>query len=372
MAGNKLLALIKDVTLGEGKNVKEILNGDVQLNELLLLAEKHQMQHILGQAMMSLGDARLQDKFFTSFAVTKQQMQAAENISRALSEANIEHILLKGAVMRTLYPEEWMRNSCDVDILVREEEHARACDVLSDMGFEKQPVLTAHDMAFELAEAHIELHYRLIEDYRMKEVSDVLSGVWDDARPSGEDKFRLELSHEMFYFYHIAHAAKHFGDGGCGIRPVLDLYILRQKWSFDEERLREMLKQGGVDKFEKRLSEIAEHWFGDGAGDGLEFMEEYILSGGVYGNSDNRIAVMRERRGKLGYIISRLFPPRKYLSSGYPILEKHKCALPFVWIIRLVKAPFKKNTNYIAEITDTGNERDIHKMISDLGLSEFC
>ena len=372
MAAKKLLALIKDVTLGRGEHVSEILDGDGTLASLLHLSEKHQMQHILGYALMSQGDMRLADKFYTSFAVTKQQIKATENISQALSDARIEHILLKGAVMRGLYPEAWMRNSCDVDILVREEEHARACEVVSGLGYKQEPVVTAHDVAFELAEAHIELHYRLIEDYRMRAVSDILRGLWDDARKSDDSEYRLEMSPEMFCFYHIAHMAKHFGDGGCGIRSVLDLYIIKSKVTFDEDKLSRLLKQGGLDKFDAKIREVAEHWFGDASGYGLEFIEEYILSGGVYGNGENRLAVERERKGKIGYVISRLFPPARSLASGYPILKKHKYMLPLVWIIRLAKAPFKKDRHYIDEIKDTGSEGDIHNMISDLGLSDFC
>ncbi len=372
MAENKLIALIKDVTLGEGKNVGNILNSEDSLGELAVLAERHQMQHILGYAMMSVGDMRLSDKFYTSFAVTRQQTDAVQNISRALSDAEIPHILLKGAVMRDLYAERWMRNSCDVDVIVKNEDHVRARDVISSLGFEMQPVVTAHDVAFELAEAHIELHYRLIEDYRMKAASNVLDGIWDDARESADDKFRLEMSPEMFYFYHVAHTAKHFGDGGCGIRPVLDLFILKSKWQFDRARLDALLSEGGLLKFEKHLSDLADYWFGEGEGDGLEFIAKFILSGGVYGNGDNKLAVMKERRGKLGYIFFRLFPPARCLVSGYPILRKHKYLLPAVWVIRLCKAPFKKNSHYLSEIADTGKEAEVHKMISDLGLSDFC
>lgn len=29
------------------------------------------------------------------------------------------------------------------------------------------------------------------------------------------------MKEEMFYFYHIAHLAKHFEVGGCGIRQII-------------------------------------------------------------------------------------------------------------------------------------------------------
>lgn len=51
-----------------------------------------------------------------------QRDNAIQCISNALESQQIEYILLKGAVIRDLYPQKWMRTSCDIDVLVHEDE----------------------------------------------------------------------------------------------------------------------------------------------------------------------------------------------------------------------------------------------------------
>ncbi|MFX7845188.1 nucleotidyltransferase family protein, partial [Acinetobacter baumannii] len=73
---------------------------------------------------------------------------------------------------------------------------------------------------------HIELHFNLIEDHRIKGASAILNRVWDAAVPCGGWTYQYEMPDELFYFYHIAHMAKHVENGGCGIRPFLDIWVL--------------------------------------------------------------------------------------------------------------------------------------------------
>ena len=51
--------------------------------------------------------------------------------------------------------------------------------------------------------------------------------------------FNFILAHsvlEYFIFYIVTHAAKHFiQDGGIGIRPILDFYVIRNHIDFDED-----------------------------------------------------------------------------------------------------------------------------------------
>ena len=53
-----------------------------------------------------------------------------ERICMALEKAQIPFIPLKGSIIRKYYPESWMRTSCDVDVLVHEEDAEKAVDVL--------------------------------------------------------------------------------------------------------------------------------------------------------------------------------------------------------------------------------------------------
>ena len=59
------------------------------------------------------------------------------------------------------------------------------------------------------------------------------------------------------------------------------------------------------------------------------------MRGGVYGSTDNRVAIQQKKRGgRLGYVFSRMFIPYEKLKRYYPILEKHKWLTPFMQIRR--------------------------------------
>ena len=61
---------------------------------------------------------------------------AAETMQAILEEACIDHIPMKGAVIRALYPQMWMRTSCDVDILIHEEDLDRATKAFVAHGYQ--------------------------------------------------------------------------------------------------------------------------------------------------------------------------------------------------------------------------------------------
>ena len=65
---------------------------------------------------------------------------------------------------------------------------------------------------------------------RMEAINAILDMVWVCSSPFKESPYCFQMSNDMFVFYHIAHMAKHFIAGGCGIRSFIDLYLLKKKW----------------------------------------------------------------------------------------------------------------------------------------------
>ena len=58
---------------------------------------------------------------------------------------------------------------------------------------------------------------------------------------------------KMFYFYHVAHMAKHFEIGGCGVRPFLDSYLLLYYAQYRTESCCQLLRKGGLLTFAKAV-----------------------------------------------------------------------------------------------------------------------
>lgn len=259
-----------------------------------------------------------------------------EQLRQVFNAANIEFVLLKGAVMRTLYPEPWLRTSSDIDVLVKSHCHEEAVKILEGQLGYTLICRTSHDVSFFAPSGvHIELHFTLIEKLRVPESLEMLNRVWEYTVPSTEVSFERLLTDSMYYYYHIAHMAKHFVNGGCGIRSFIDLWLLNRSCSEVSEKRWELLTEGKLSDFAKGAGELAAVWFdGEEHTPLTEKMERYIFEGGVYGTIDNMVKIQTARVGRFKYLISRVFLPTQTLRNRYPKMGKYKILIPIMHIRR--------------------------------------
>ena len=331
----------------------------------------HDMAHLFGYAFLKYGILKKEDEYGALFE--KKQLAAIYRYTTsemvygrlcgALEEAKIPFLPLKGIVLRAEYPEPWMRTSSDIDLLVHESDLERAGECFEQkLGFQKN-TLSAHDLSFHSPEGvHVELHYELIEEKRANDSSEVLAHVWDHASPSKEGSARYVLDDAMFFFYHIAHMAKHMENGGCGIRPFLDVVFLDKRKDADEKEREKLLKESDLLTFALACRRLSAVWF-EGAmhDDTTSALEDFILRGGVYGSTDNRVMATQTKKslGRIGFILSRIFMPYSMLKYKYPILFKYPILYPFCQIVRWVKFPFSKRIRKTKkELSYTGASSD--------------
>lgn len=346
-----MMNLIACEVCGKEFDARAFSLSDEELAWLYKLSKTHDLAHLVGDALIKNGlihNAEIKAKFEKQLmlAVYRREQLDYEltRLCEALEKAQIMFMPLKGSVIREYYPEPWMRTSCDIDVLVREGDLERAVSYLSDnLGYRRESQ-DSHDVSmFTEGGVHVEVHYDLVEDGRVNSVVSVLKNVWDTAVKSDNGSYHYEMPDEMFYFYHIAHMAKHFvGTGGCGIRPFLDIWILNHRISFDREKRGALLSEGGLDVFAKQAELLSEIWFGNAEHTEItRQMEEYILRGGVYGTSENRIAVQQQKRGgKVKYALSKIFIPYDVIKFHYPVLQKHKWLTPVMEVRRWGKLIF--------------------------------
>lgn len=330
-------------------DVKAVLTEDM-LQSVGILAKQHDLAHLLQQAVSKLGlpESPMLNQFkkaeqnavFRYLRMEHDYQQLCE----VLENAQIAFIPLKGSVLRNDYPEPWMRTSCDVDILVKECDLDRAVEVLTGQEGYRFEEKSAHDVSlYAISGIHLELHYALTQDALASDSRIVLQGFWDMAEVRENKRFHHVVTDEMFYFYHIAHMAKHFENGGCGIRPFLDLWILENRLAYDGQKREALLKKGGLHTFGAVASNLSKHWFtGTQADELTERMAAFVLSGGVYGTVENSVATQQGRKGgKLRYALQRIYIPYDTIKYYYPILQKHKWLTPFYQVVRWCKLVFK-------------------------------
>lgn len=319
------------------------------LDAVCILADKHDLAHLVGQGASKLSlpeSAALQkckEKAMQALYRYVQLNYEYESICKTLEEAKIPFIPLKGSVLRAFYPQEWMRTSCDIDILVQEESLEAAAQTLAQTLSYRLGEKCGHDMSlYSASGVHLELHFTVIEDERLPQTQKVLCRFWDSSFPVKEGAFCRAVPDEMFYFYHIAHMAKHMKNGGCGIRPFLDIWVLNNRVACDANARNKLLEEGGMLTFAGAAETLADVWFS-----GCEETPEsvcfgrFILDGGVYGSLENRVTLRQTKRGSKGkYLLSRIFVSHSILKQYFPVLERHKWLMPLYQVVRWFKLLF--------------------------------
>ena len=345
-----MFVLLRSAVYGDLLSSEEIsLYSPDILPKITLLAQKHDVIHLIVFALkknglFDEGNKNLESKILLAVYRLEKLNYELTKLCAALEQAEIPFIPLKGSVLRQYYPEPWMRTSCDIDVLVHGEDLQRTVSYLSDnLGYRRESQ-NSHDISmFTQGGVHIEVHYDLVEDNRANSAAAVLKQIWNVAVKHDGCNYQYEMPDEMFYFYHIAHMAKHFVyTGGCGIRPFLDIWVLNHRINFDRKKRDKFLADGGLSVFAKQAELLSEVWFGKAEHTKITMeMEEYILRGDVYGTTTNRVAVQQQiQGGKLKYALSKIFIPYDVIKFHYPILQKHKWLTPIMEVRRWGKLIF--------------------------------
>ncbi len=355
-----------------------------QLEKLFALAKAHDVAHLIAYALNKrnfLTQDEISKKFQNQLMLSVYRYEGInyelKSFCEILESKKIAFVPLKGAIIKKYYPEEWMRTSCDIDILISEQELKKATDVLLNdynYTYEKE---SSHDISiYSPNKVHIELHYTLIEDSKLDASAKVLQNIWDNVNVCEGCSYCYEMSDEMFYFYHIAHMAKHFEEGGCGVKPFLDLWFLDNLQQVDINKRNELLEKGKLLKFANVCRKLSRIWFENEEYDSVSKQtEQFILNGGVYGSHDNRIAVQQHKKGgRFKYAMFKIFPPYRILKFHYPVLQKHRFLMPFMQVRRWCKLIFcghlKRSTRELKSSNKISTEQAIQmqKFLNDVGL----
>ncbi len=368
-----------------GKEPKEeiikSLNSAV-IGELIKIAKAHDLTHLLADALEKAGklpddDAGKILKKARKVAIFRNECIKKDiyNVCNILNGAKVHFIRLKGARIRSYYPGDWMRTSCDIDVLVKEEELEKAMEILQKENWKVKGSKTFHDISlYSENGTHLELHFRIKgSDYLKEDVSDK---IWDYSVLKEEGAYEYIQTAEYFMFHLISHIATHFITSGCGIKYFLDIYILKDKLEFDKEKLICLLKESGLEKFYKKILDLADVWFNGREHDELtKNMELFILTGGTYGTESHRMKNSQVKsRGKLRYIKRRIFPPYTSLIKRYPALKGKKYLTPVFQAKRLANMLFsgktQKSVMELKKVKNTSGEdlSEREKMLKGIGL----
>ena len=345
-----LFSLIRFEITGEmpSEEIKSSIDS-VMLLDLYKLSKAHDLAHLVEDALSKIGvtldgDSLKDYKKQKMLAIYRSEILEAhqQSIKAAFEKAKIPFVPLKGAVVKEYYPQRWMRTSCDIDVLVREDDLEKAIDTLKDGFWSVEGKKNYHDISlYSKSGVHLELHFSIKE--KIKTIDGILEKVWDYTSLKQGSEFEFVLTNEFLLFHLLAHLSYHFVTGGCGVRTLLDLWILMNKLEYDKSVLRQLCAQAKIDVFYDNILSLIDVWFNKKQHSIVtQKMEDFILSGGIYGTDQNRIKVSQAKGvGKVSRVLKRIFMPYDSLKIKYPVLERHKFLTPLFQVVRWVDLAFK-------------------------------
>lgn len=354
------------------------------LPELYALAKIHDVTHIIVSLLVKSGvikrESEAYDRFAEEESVAFFRYKRLEGALRAicdvLEEAKIKHIALKGSVIRAHYPSPWMRTSADIDILVPEASLDEAISALGHIGYAQRGRKNFHDVSlFSDTGIHLELHFSIKEN--IDSLDAVLGRVWEFATPVSEGAYEYRLTNEFFAFHIITHMAYHFINGGCGVKPFMDLWILKDRVGYDEALLLSLLEECSMKDFYKNAKALSQVWFTAAPYNDITLaMSRHVLLNSICKDVEKGIVVKQSKQGGRGrYIFSRIFAPYRLIKIRYPIVAKHPYLFPVFEVVRWFSFLFGSKDRAKKEMRDTAKVSkkqmtDVLEFLSAVGLEK--
>lgn len=344
------------------KSVISIINGGVKGGEVTLadgfdaemfypLAKHHQIFGIVLSGLTSAGlasDAPVMKKLFTgALAETvfhEQQASALNKVFSVFDREAVSYMPLKGTLLKRLYPRPELRVMSDADILIKTEEYGKIRAVLTDLGY-TETYESDHEIVWKKQGITLELHKHLIPSYNTEYFAYFGTG-WERA-VKDEKGYRLSQNDEFIFVF--THFAKHYRDGGIGIKHLVDLWLILQNYDLDLDYVIGELKKMRLDIFFKNVQNTLAVWFdGQESDEVTGLITETVINSGAYGTSEDRKSAgsvraseghaVGSRKAKLAVLRKMFFPPVSSLKDRYTYLTKAPLLLPFAWLCRIAYA----------------------------------
>lgn len=331
------------------------LQAEPDWNAQMALARVHSLAGVLGYMIVQYrlcpelhGISR--ELCMSTIDGFNQRNAQTERFSQALAGQGIDHILMKGYVVKDCYPLPELRTYGDIDLVIRPEDRKKCHEFLLRQGFQVktdwEPVYS-YTRGMEFYEIHTQL---LDADIPGKpQIRQWFSRIWSNAVPDGAHRFVFQT--EYHFLYLLTHLAKHICGSGAGVRMYMDiaLYLRRFGESMDWDRVRRGLRELELTEFAVTILCFVEHYFGiknplngDTSEDILEELADITLSGGIFGREGQHSGTLTMKTQvanatPAGTLLRRLFPGAKTIETRYTYLQKRPWLLPVAWVHRLFK-----------------------------------
>ena len=356
----------------------EVINWD----ELLEEAREHSVTSLIypsinkSNIINSLDKDKLnslKEQIFYSNINQVKHIKQTVAILKELRMRNIDAIVLKGLVVRSLYPNPDLRTMSDADIIVHREDLSKLTEVLLSMNYVKTKHEDEHGthIVFNKLNSCIEVHWTLLNEDFFKGDKLFEQNLWNNTmKIEIGDTEALSLSWEDLAVHLCIHMASHFSHKGFGVRQLCDLVLVVEK-KYDEINwvsFNEKIRACKIEKFTAAIFNVCRKLFNMNIPQELSsiykvdektlnLLIDDIFESGVFGNKNINNMFGRElafdkgmengsnRIRVMGRFIRLLFPPISEMNDKYNYAKRYKILAPVAWIHHLFEGIFNKNYN---------------------------
>ncbi len=363
------------------------LSSEFDWGKALTLAKEHNIAVIVYTGAQICGvptSSEAMKELFSltckSMLVSQRQVYEIERIEKAFKEENIDYMPLKGVLLKRMYPQPEMRSMGDADILIKIEQYPQVESVMKSLGFEFGKE-TDHEMVWKNSSLLVELHKSVMTTINKDFYSYYGSGWVKANKVSASCEYKMSL--EDFYLYIFIHMTKHYRISGIGIKHILDLWVIAEKYpQLNKDRVAEELKKMHLYEFYLNIMKMIDAWFCDGEQtEKTDLITNVIFESGQYGSADMAVINRAIQTGngsatkaRSSKFFNRLFPPYSEMKKKYEVLNKCPVLLPIMWFVRCVDVVFFKRKDldrYMQEMKmiNSKNIEEHTKALNYVGLS---
>lgn len=361
--------LLELLRCGVNNTIPSAKPEEVSWEAVYALAKRHSVSALAFYALRTRKDelpAALAEKWEEQNAMllTKYVNQEHESsqLCSMFEQEQIPYMPLKGSCIRDLYPEPYLREMSDLDIMVQEKDITAASSIAQTMGYSVGSGANYHVELLKKPYMCLELHLNLVPTD--SPFFKYYSQPWKFARATGMS-YRRVMTKEDYYVYMLAHTAKHYYWTGTGIRSLLDAFLFNRAYrtELDLDYVAAQLEELKIVDFSEQIEALTELWFSVNpqcnriSCDTAE-MRCYILNSSTYGTAKNYdqnvvrgyISNGKSLRGaKLAMYMHMTFLPLCEMKGMYPILKKVPVLLPFCWVVRWFRILIRKPSSITAQ-----------------------
>lgn len=356
---------------------------DIDWIQIYKLADIHDVQGIIAQQLKYLPENskptnNIGSMFKQALGRTIQNFAykeiAKNEIESYLSENEIDHIFVKGSVIRQYYPIPELRTSGDIDIIVRENQYDNVVESLK-----KQ---------YRLVRYHYDTSTFLINDTKIEihRDSDVYTDYFNDIFSlASNDGYLYQLNEYDTLIYIICHLIKHIKYQGAGIRMLVDIDVMiRAIDDFDLKFLLEKIDNYGIHNSVILLISVTKAWLQTPIENEMlitvdenviDMFDKIVLDGGSFGFAINNLGTHylaenidngNKTLAKLKTVIKLVFPSPEYVRKYYSYSVKYKFLTPIAYLNRIFDAIFKRTSHSKSTFNQIVSSNEISKIQSNL------